>query len=158
MPPLDLLASWAREPKVGRTSGCEGDVTPQWLSTGASERDHLMVGHSLFHAKDHSLYTLGSLHIGVLKIGDFRSRAESAQAVSRMHKKIGTVNNSTVACKLAKRVHEVGRQFDRVLRIRVLVVREILPSHAAYRRCCFYSFSGKDRLYHPALIPRLTEQ
>src|ERR1700722_504258 len=158
MTPPDLLASWAREPKVGRTSGCEGDVTPQWLSTCASKRHHLVVGHSLAQAKDHSLHALGSLHAGVFEIGDFRSRAKSAQAVPGMHKKIGTINNSTVACKLAKRVHKVGRQLDRVLRIRVLVVREILPSHAPYRRCFCYSFSRKDRLYHPALIPRLTEQ
>src|ERR1700722_5942162 len=115
MTPPDLLASWAREPKDGRTSSCECEGTPQWLSTCASERDHLMVGHSLAQAKDHSLHALGSLHAGVLKIGDFRKRAERAQAVPGMHKEIGTINNSPVACKLAKRVHKVGRQFDRVL-------------------------------------------
>ncbi len=78
--------------------------------------------------------------------------------MTRMHEKVGTINHSIVAGKLAKRIDKIRWQLDRVLRIGMLVVREVLPPQTSYLRCCVDSLSGKDLSYDPALISWLVKQ
>ena len=158
MSALDRFSPRAGESKVGRASRGEGDVAAQGFSAGASQSYHFMVGHSLAHAKDHPLHTLRSLHAGVFKVGDFRSRAESTQTVAGMHQQIGTVHDTLVSRKIAKSVHQIGRQLDRVFRMRMLLIREILPAHASDHGCRVNPITRKYLPNPPALVSWLIEQ
>ena len=83
MSPDDLFILGTGEPKGGSASCGEGDMTSQWLAASATQRDHLMIGHSFAHAKNHPLYAFRGLHAGVFKIRNFRGSAEGAEPVTR---------------------------------------------------------------------------
>src|SRR5271168_1641389 len=75
-----------------------------------------------------------------------------------MHQQISTVHHTLVSRKLAKSVHKIRRQLNRITRMRMLLIREILPAHASDHGCCVNPLTRKYLPNLPALVSRLIEQ
>lgn len=89
---------------------------------------------------------------------DLGGRASRAQPVSGVHQHVGGVDHLLSPGQLAQCVHHIAGQVERVERVRLLTLGEILPADAADAGALADALPGQDFLQQAAADARLVEQ